>query len=81
MKNTYIFNVSKSEYGTVRVQAHSDEEADDRLKEILDEENVVWESKPEYSWDLTDIEGEDAGLVDDLDDEIDNEFGLDKDDE
>lgn len=58
MKKTYIFNVSKTEYGVVRVNAHSDEEADDRLKEVLDEENVLWEGKPEYSWDLKDIEGE-----------------------
>jgi hypothetical protein len=78
MKKTYVFNVSKTEYGTVRVTAHSDEEADDRLKEQLEEENVTWEGKPEYSWDLKDIveEGVDAYPED-----WDEGFGIEKDDE
>lgn len=80
MKKTYIFNVSKSEYGRVRVQAHSDEEADDRLKEMLEDENIAWEGKPEYSWDLSDIEGEDA-IVDEDEGLITGEFGIEPEDE
>lgn len=60
MKRVYVFNVSKAEYGEVRVEAHSDEEAEDRCKEALEEENVDWRGKPEYSWDLGDILGEDG---------------------
>lgn len=49
-KKNYVFDVTETKFGTMKVAARSQEEASKLIEEILEEKGMVNEDDPEYDY-------------------------------